>query len=90
MESGKHFARFVTIVAITVAAAAVGAAPAHAAGAAGTSSSTTVQNTRTVGPYTTWGACDSDRRLYSSRYGYKTYPCELHTNGYYYFKYEPK
>lgn len=42
----------------------------------------------TVGPYSTWGSCDSDRRLYQTRYHYKTQPCFLHTNGYYYFKYE--
>ena len=88
MESGKRLGRIVTVVGVAVAAAAVGIAPAHAAGAVAQSAPAAVQELRTVGPFYTWEACDSERRVYSSRYRYKTYPCELHTNGLWYFKYE--
>jgi hypothetical protein len=97
MELGKTLGRVAAVTGVTVAATAAMSLPANAAtiGAPGAPVSAAtaaapagVTATRTVGPYRTWEACDSDRRLYASRYGYKTYPCELHTNGYYYFKYE--
>ena len=88
-----RYGRLLPAIALALGAAAVPAAPAYAAPVAETAVASVarpgaITELRTVGPFYTWGACDSERRVYSSRYGYKTYPCELHSNGLYYFQYE--
>jgi hypothetical protein len=87
MQVRTTLGRVAAITGIVLAASAATSLPAQATAPAAPVPAA-VAATNTVGPYSTWEACDSDRRLYASRYKYKTYPCFLHTNGYYYFKYE--
>jgi hypothetical protein len=76
MRSGKQLGRVAAVISVALATSAVMSAPALAATApASAAAPATANEERLVGPYATWEACESDRRLYSSRYGYETTPC---------------
>jgi hypothetical protein len=87
MQVRTTLGRVAAITGILLAASAATSLPAQAAAPAAPVPAA-VAATNTVGPFTTWEACDYERRVMQTRYGKKTYPCFLHTNGYYYFKYE--
>ena len=87
MQMRATLGRVAVITGVVLAASAGVSLPAQAATPAAPVP-TAVAELRTVGPFTTWESCDYERRVMQTRYGKKTQPCFLHTNGYYYFKYE--